>query len=150
MGARRVGLKPEPWRWGRPRVLVEHRDEACGLALAASLRLAGYAVAVCTGPGQSESCPLTGSDGCPTAQDADLLVSCLGFERAEAREVLRGLRARCADVPVVVEVPPGLDATWDELLGGWRVLSAPVTPEAILAASRDALGGSVAVGGHRA
>ena len=98
VAARTFSLRPEPWRWSRPRVLVEHRDEVAGLAIASGLRLAGYAVAVCAGPHERGKCPLTGPDGCAAVHDSDLVVSCLGFEREAAREVLHALRARCPDV----------------------------------------------------
>jgi hypothetical protein len=36
--AQAVNLNPQPWRWSHPRVLVEHPDEATGLAIASGLR----------------------------------------------------------------------------------------------------------------
>jgi 4-carboxymuconolactone decarboxylase len=61
--AQAVSLKPQPWRWGHPRVLVEHPDEAAGLEISSALRFAGYAVAVCPGPPGRGQCPLTGPEG---------------------------------------------------------------------------------------
>ena len=85
---------PQPWPWvGQPRVLIEHPDESAGLALASILRQAGYAVAVCPGPEQSEHCPLTGPEGCAVAHGADVVVSSLGLERPEARRGARGAPA---------------------------------------------------------
>jgi hypothetical protein len=115
-------IRPEPWRWKRPRVLIEHPDEAAGLAIASKLRLDGYAVAVCCGPHEPGECPLTGPDGCPTAEDADLVVSCLGFEREAAREVVQALRMRCPQVPLAVLAVP---ATPDEVAVAAREMLAP-------------------------
>src|SRR5271167_572079 len=102
---RAVNIDPQPWRWNHPRVLVEHPDEATGLAIASGLRFAGYAVAVCPGPPGRGQCPLTGPAGCAPAHDADLVVCSLGYEHDAAREVLRELRTRYPDTPLLVEVP---------------------------------------------
>ena len=140
MEARAVSVRPQPWRWSRPRVLIEHPDEAAGLAIASGLRLAGYAVAVCPGPHEQGQCPLTGPEGCITARDADLVVGCLGYEDAVAQEVLHALRARCPDVPLVVELPADVSTDWAGRLDDCRVLAAPATPEQIVAAARELLG----------
>lgn len=115
-------------------MLVEHPDEAAGLAIASGLRFAGYAVAVCPGPAGHGRCPLTGPAGCAPAHDADLVVSSLGYEHEAAREVLRELRTRYPDTPLVVEAPSDSDAGLRELLGGCHQLPAPATPEQIVAA----------------
>jgi hypothetical protein len=138
--ARAVSIRPQPWRWSRPRVLVEHSDEAAGLAIASGLRFAGYAVAVCPGPHDLGQCPLCGSDGCATAHDADLVVSCLGFEREAAQEVIRALRTRCPNVPLLVETPLGTDPDLRQLLEGCHTLPAPATPEQVVAAVQALLG----------
>ncbi len=129
-----TSLQPQPWRWDHPRVLVEHPDEATGLAIAAGLRYAGYAVGVCPGPRGHGRCPLTGPTGCAPAHDADLLVCFLGYEQDEAREILRELRTRYPDTPLLVEVPAEIDTDLAELLEGCHRLSAPASPEQILAA----------------
>lgn len=113
-------IRPEPWRWKRPRVLIEHPDEEAGLAIASRLRLDGYAVAVCPGPHEQGECPLTGPDGCLAAEDADLVVSCLGFEREAAQEVVQALRLRCPQVPLLA-------------------LAVPATPEEVAVAAREML-----------
>src|SRR6516225_1367958 len=89
---RTVSPKPQPWRWSHPRVLIEHPDEAEGLAIASRLRFAGYAVTICPGPAGHGQCPLVGPAGCAPAHDADLVVCCLGYERGAARKILRELR----------------------------------------------------------
>lgn len=120
-------------------MLVEHPDEAAGLAIAAGLRFAGYAVAVCPGPKGLGQCPLTGHAGCATVHDADLLVCSLGYERAEAREVLHELRTRYPHMPLLVEVPSDIDPGLRELLDGCHQLPAPASTEQIVAAVRSLL-----------
>ncbi len=137
-----VSLKPQPWRWDHPRVLVEHPDEATGLAIASGLRFAGYAVAVCPGPGGHGRCPLTGPAGCAPAHDADLVVCSLGYEHETARAVLRELRMRYPNVPLIVETPSGPDAELQELLDGCHPLAAPASAEQIVGAVQSLLGQS--------
>ncbi len=132
-------LKPQPWRWSHPRVLVEHPDEAAGLAIASGLRFAGYAVAVCPGPAGHARCPLTGPAGCAPAHDADLVVSSLGYEHESAREVLRELRTRYPDTPLLVEAPSDTDSL-RELLDGCHRLPAPASAEQIVAAVQSLSG----------
>ncbi len=140
-----VDLKPQPWRWSHPRVLVEHPDETVGLAIASGLRYAGYAVAVCPGPAGPGRCPLTGPQGCAPAHDADLIVSSLGYENEAAREVLRELRTRYPDTSLVVEAPSEPDTGLRELLDGCHQLPAPASPEQIVAAVQG-LSGQAAEG----
>jgi len=135
-----VHLSPQPWRWGHPRVLVEYPDEAGGLAIASALRFAGYAVSVCPGPPGRGQCPLVGPDGCAPAHDADLVVCGLGYEREVAREVLRALRTRCPDVPLVVAVPSEVDDDLRELLQGCHELPSQASPEQIVDAVQGLLG----------
>ncbi len=132
-------MKPQPWRWSHPRVLVEHPDEAAGLAIASGLRYAGYAVAVCPGPPGHGQCPLTGPAGCAPAHDADLVVCCLGYDDQVAREVLQELRTRCPDMPLLVEAPSDIDAELRELLGDCHRLPAPASPEQIVSAVQSLL-----------
>jgi len=121
-------------------VLVEHPDEATGLAIASGLRFAGYAVGVCPGPRGHGQCPLTGPAGCAPAHDADLVVCSLGYEHEAAREVLRELRTRYPDTPLVVEVPSNIDADLQELLDGCKRLPAPATPEQVVVAVQSLYG----------
>jgi DNA-binding NarL/FixJ family response regulator len=115
-------------------VLVEHPDEATGLAIACGLRFAGFAVAVCPGPRGHGQCPLTGPAGCAPAHDADLVVCSLGYEQETAREVLRELRTRYPATPLLVEVPSEVDANLRALLDGCNLLQAPATPEQVVIA----------------
>lgn len=134
---------PQPWPWvGEPRVLIEHPDESAGLALASILRQAGYAVAVCPGPEQSEHCPLTGPEGCAVAHGADVVVSSLGLDRPEAIEVLNALRLRCTGTPLIVVTPPGDRPGRQDIPEGCDLISSPVVPEELVACVRDALADS--------
>lgn len=121
-------------------MLVENPDEAAGLEIASGLRLAGYAVAVCPGPAARGRCPLTGPAGCAPAHDADLVVGCLGYEQEAAREVLRELRTRYPDTPLIVETPSETDAGLRELLEGCHQLSAPTSVEQIVTAVKSLSG----------
>jgi hypothetical protein len=135
-----ASLKPQPWRWSHPRVLVEHPDEAIGLEVASGLRFAGYAVAICPGPHGHGQCPLAGPAGCAPAHDADLVVCSLGYEHDAARKVLRELRTRYPDKPLLVETPPDMDGALRELLDGCHQLAAPTSPEQIVAAVQSLSG----------
>jgi len=137
---RATRLSPQPWPWvGQRRVLIEHPDESAGLAFASILRQAGFAVAVCPGPEQSERCPLTGPEGCAVVQGADVVVSSLGLERPEAREVLQTVRMRRPATPLIVEVPEGDQPGWQNLLEGCDLIVSPVVPERLVACVRAAL-----------
>jgi len=135
-----VAIKPQPWRWNHPRVLVEHPDEQLGMDIASGLRYAGYAVAICPGPRGHARCPLTGPAGCAPAHDADLVVSSLGLEHESAREIVHELRTRYPETPLLVEVPPQLDAELLALLDGCHLLTAPTTPEQVLEAVQRVAG----------
>ena len=133
-------MSPQPWPWvGQARVLIEHADESAGLALAAILREAGFAVAVCPGPEQPDRCPLTGPEGCAVAHGADAVVSSLGLERPETREVLLALRARYPKTPLVVEVATKPEPEWRYLVKGCELVVTPVAPEELVAVVRRAL-----------
>jgi CheY-like chemotaxis protein len=140
VGVRRTSINPAPWPWpGRPRVLIEHADETAGLGLASVLREAGYSVAVCPGPAERERCPLTGPEGCAIAHGADVVVSSLGLEQAETREVLQALRARCPEIPLVVAIHPRQEDDWPDLLRGCELVDAPVEPAQLVGAVQRAL-----------
>jgi hypothetical protein len=141
-----ANLNPQPWRWSHPRVLVEHPDEAAGLAIASGLRFAGYAVGVCPGPAGHGRCPLTGPAGCAPAHDADLVVSSLGYEHEPARQVLRELRSRYPETPLLVEAPSQMDTELRELLDGCHQLPAPASAEQIVAAVQSLSGHTAAEG----
>lgn len=140
MRSRSARVSPQPWPWvGQPRVLIEHRDESAGLELASVLRRAGYAVAVCPGPERAQDCPLAGPEGCAVAHGADVIVSSLGIDRPETREVLRALRLRLPGTPLIVEAPAGEKAEWQDVLEGCDLLTSPVVPEQLVASVQAAL-----------
>ena len=101
---------------------------------ARALRDAGYSVAICPGPDSRERCPLTGPPGCALAHGADVVVSSLGLERPEAREVLKELRLQCPGVPLIVEAAGGDEDEWQDLLRGCEVIAAPARPDRLVAA----------------
>lgn len=102
---RRDSLSPQPWPWPGPRVLIENSDRDAALASASALRLAGYAVALCPGPLPSRRCPLVTGDDCALVRGADAIVSSLGLEQPEGRDVLEALKARAPKTPLVVGTP---------------------------------------------
>ena len=109
------------------------------MAIARSVRQAGYPVAVCPGPSESERCPLAGPEGCAVAHGADVIVSSLGLRNPASREALQALRMRCPETPVIVEVSPGEEAEWSDLLEGCEPIASTVAPEQLVAAIREAL-----------
>lgn len=136
MDSRQPVLRPEPWAWQGRRVLIEQGDEARADALAAALRLAGFAVAVCPGPEAGEHCPLAGDAGCAAAVGAHAVLSGLGLETPEAREALAALRRRVPETPLLVEADAAAVARWPELLEGCDVVAPSATPEELVAAVR--------------
>ena len=68
-----------------------------------------------------------------------MIVSSLGFERREAREVLQVLRARCPETPLIIEVAPGQEGEWWDFLEGCDAVVSPVSPDQLVAAVRRAL-----------
>jgi CheY-like chemotaxis protein len=135
--AQGVNINPQTWRWNRPRILVEDPDEKAGLEIASGLRYAGYAVAVCPGPRGHGQCPLTGPADCAPAHDADVVVCNLGYERDVAREVLRELRTRYPDTPLLVGVPSEIDTDLQGLLDGCHRLPADASAEQVVATVRS-------------
>jgi hypothetical protein len=61
----------------------------------------------------------------------------LGYERGVAREVLRELRMRYPNTPLLVVVPQEIDADLRELLESCHQLPAGATPEQVVAAVRS-------------
>jgi hypothetical protein len=136
MGSQESLLRPEPWTWSGRRVLIEQADEARSEALAGAFRKAGFAIAICPGPGAGDHCPLAGDAGCAAAVDAHAVVSALGLDSPEAREALAALRLRAPGVPLLVEAEPGAVTRWPELLDGCDIVAPSATPEQVVAAVR--------------
>jgi DNA-binding response OmpR family regulator len=137
--ARESSLNPQPWPWFGPRVLIEDADVDRADALVAVLRHAGFAVAVCPGPLPHDRCPLAGEDGCVAAEGADVIVSGLGLQTAEARETLAALRTRLPRKPLLVQATAHEAAQWPELVRGCELVETPVPPERLLERVRAVL-----------
>jgi hypothetical protein len=96
----------------RPRLLIEDPDQALQVSDFRLFEEAGLAVALCQGPGPSDSCPLMAEGRCRLAEEGDVVligpgVGPFGAELAAAHQQSR------PGLPVVVavrrddgEVPP--------------------------------------------
>jgi hypothetical protein len=136
---RPVTIDPEPWRFsGRPRVLIEHPDAGAGLDLATALRRAGCTVAICRGPDATADpatrCPLHRLEPCAVVEGADVVVTALGFDREDAREVLRGLRTRYPSTPLVIEATVAETLELEDELAGCTVVPQDADPDRVAAA----------------
>lgn len=133
------GVWPED-EGGRPRVLVEHPDAAERAVLEHRLGEAGFSVATCAGPDatQGRACPLAVEGDCPLVSRADVIVHGLPIGHEENREVLRLLRARYSDTPVVVEIPRPEAERYTGTLAGCVVLPFPASGEEIVRAVSEA------------
>jgi hypothetical protein len=132
-------MDPGPWRFaGGPRVLIEHPDPSAGLDLAVALSNAGCAVAICCGPDAAADpatrCPLHRLDPCAVVQGADVVVTALGLDREDSRDVLRGLRTRYPSTRLVVEATAGESLDLADDLAGCTVVPAGAEPEFVAGA----------------
>ena len=145
MRSRQKQLGPQPWPWlGSPRVLIEDPEEAESLESVEALRRAGYAVAVCPGPieaspGVCYRCPLVAQEECALVDGADVVVSSLGLDRPEDREVLETLKLRRPSKRLIVKASRYELERWPDLVEGCTVLVSPATPDELVAAVSDAL-----------
>lgn len=121
-----VGLA-EPTRPARAAGGDERRSTHRGV------RRAGYAVAICPGPAAEARCPLAGDEGCAAAAGADVVVSSLGQETAQAREALAALRERLPGRPLLIEADGNAGGRWPELLAGCELLAVGATPAQLAA-----------------
>lgn len=106
---RRIVLGGE---WGerlddRPRVAVCSRDAVLVDAAARVLRDDGCDVGACTGPDATHVCPLLQRGSCPLVAGSDVVVDLFGLGDAEHWALLRALRVRHPELPVVADVAPG-------------------------------------------
>jgi hypothetical protein len=135
-------LRPGPWPFARPRVLIEHADQSVTLRYADTLRRAGYSVGVCRGPSGErqppERCVLTTGEPCAFVDGADVVVSALGVEEGEKRAVLEALRRFHPRKPLVVELSAGEIDRYGDLIDGLHLVISPVPPEELVAAVNDA------------
>lgn len=134
----------EPWPFTqRPRVLIEHPDPDEGLELATALRRAGCTVAICRGPDGAGDpptrCPLHDFQPCIAVEGADVVVTFLGFGREDARGVLRGLRVRYGETPLVVAAAVADTLELEDELRGCTVVAEDAAPDQVVGAVLSAL-----------
>lgn len=146
MWERRATIDLEPWRYeDRPRVLIEHPEPDDALELAAAIRAAGCTVGICGGPNATGRCPLHALEPCVAVGGADLVVTALAFDDADGRAVLRGLRRRYADVPLVVLATVSDTLALGDVLYGCTVLPVDSPPERVAEEVRAQLGSQYSV-----
>ena len=143
-----VTIEPQPWQFPqRPRVLVEHPDPDAGLVLATALRRAGCTVAICRGPDAAGEpatrCPLHELEPCAPVEGADVVVTALGLDREEGRDVVRGLRTRYRSTPLVVEADASDALELADELEGCVVIPRDADPDQVVAAVMGALPAAV-------
>jgi hypothetical protein len=142
MFSRARTIRPGPWPFGRPRVLIEHSDDAVALEYADALRRAGYSVAICRGPSGErdprEKCVLVSGEPCAAVDGADIVVSGLGVRTPEKRAVLEALRRHHPEKPLVVEMTPGDLEDCGDLVDGLHLVFSPVRTAELLEAVGDA------------
>ena len=140
MRRRPAKIDLQPWPFPeRPRVLIEHPDPDAGLELAAALRSAGFAVAICRGPNGTARCPVHKLEPCVIVEGADVVVSALDLERS-GRDVLEGLRTRYPDTPLVVEATAAESIELADVLHGCTVVPVDGEPSRVVAAVRSEIG----------
>ena len=127
---------------GGPRVLIEAADWSTRQLLSQVVEAAGYRSAACAGPaGSDHRCRLASGEGCQAAETADVVLYALRPGDQRNREALLALRRRLPGTPVVVDVPEPVRRADPEVYDGCVAIAAPHSPEAVVAALRDALAG---------
>jgi DNA-binding NtrC family response regulator len=123
------------------RVVIEHTDDAARFVEERVLRDAGYEVVGCGGPGElpGAACPVTLGGDCPAVAEADIVVTSFRVESRAGAEILRALRRRYPEVPLVVEAPPAAVQRYPEELEGCYVIY-PLTAERLVAALAEVRG----------
>ena len=97
--------------WGprhgqRARLLIEDPDPGLQVSEFRSFEEAGFDVALCSGPGEGDVCPLEEGGECRLAELADIIL--MGPGMAPHRAALAGeIHRRRPDLPVVVQIPRG-------------------------------------------
>ena len=130
-----------PGSGDRTRILIDNRDDGVQAAVTSFMETKGYDVSVCGGPEMlpRQRCPLVHDGFCPTAEQADVIVTSLPLDDPRNAEVLRSYRTTYPDTPIVVEIPkPQIDEHAD-LLEGCVVVPFPYTRATLEQAVEDAL-----------
>jgi CheY-like chemotaxis protein len=139
----------EPTSVTRPRVVIESPRSDAASAQADALAAAGVDAVVCEGP-HHRPCPLLAGEPCDLVESADAVLFDLDLDRIDDRQVLRALRARYPELPIVAEVPT---TTWRRRQHDLAHLTVVVpfsvghTRDALLAAMRGEEPPSVATTG---
>ncbi|MDH3755195.1 MAG: hypothetical protein OEU32_15090 [Acidimicrobiia bacterium] len=129
----------------KPRVLIEATEWAMRESMATVVRNAGYEVAACAGPeGTDQPCALIADGICPAVENADIVVHLLRHQDLRNRDVLRNLRRRHPNLPVVVQVPEPRVSAFPEDFAGCHLLPFPAGPGALRETIDRALGSSSA------
>lgn len=124
---------------GGPRVLIEAADWSTRQLLSQVVEAAGYRSAACPGPaGSDHRCRLASGAGCQAAETADVVLYALRPGDHRNREALLALRRRLPGTPVVIDVPEAARRADPELYDGCVVVASPHSPDAVVAALRDA------------
>ena len=128
-----------PWRTD-PRVLVEESDGAVRSSVVRLLEKAGFQAVGCGGPDDNAGsrCPLMEPASCPAAAEADVIFFSFRLANPTNREILRLLKCRHPNTPIVVEVPKPQVAAHGELLAGTHPVYSPMTRRSITHAVRKA------------
>lgn len=124
-----------------PRAVVEAADPTFRRVVQQVLTEHGYSVRTCGGPeADDEQCPLADGGHCIGVMGTDIVVHALRSGDPRNREVLRNLRQRYPETPIVVEVPgPEVDRHPEDY-DGCVVVHQPVTRTRLLEAADTAWG----------
>lgn len=93
----------------RYRLVVETDDPALAISDFTCFQEAGFDVAVCHGPDAEHPCPAATGARCDAVADADVVLNALRDPAAQA-VLAKAVRAAAPNVPMVVNVAPGMDA----------------------------------------
>ena len=146
MWRRHPDLEPTAWRstGHRPRGLIEHHDWAMGSAVGNLLVAEGFEVSNCGGPNdhRGHQCPLSNGGDCDRVFEADVIFFGLDITDEDDRKVLRALRAKHENAPIIVEMAASRVSLYTEELEGCLTIAQPMTRETLLDAVEKALAGA--------
>lgn len=138
MAEGRQRVDPPSWgpRQGRPRVLVEARDDRWRAGTVGALEAGGYEVIGCEGPKPEleEPCPAVDGARCPGAAHADVVVCDFDPTDAHSRSLPGAVAHELREgASVLVLASPEDAARHREALEGCRLLHHPVDQDDLLA-----------------